>query len=113
MNFAERDRLVRPNDSDRLSYVSVRLKSIGNKSVGLFSRYQLDHVFDEMLDAAGDVRPHYRALVEELIDATPDDLRRRQGEADRAFLTQGITFTVYGDGQGTERIFPFDLLPRI
>ncbi|HVQ15883.1 MAG TPA: circularly permuted type 2 ATP-grasp protein, partial [Vicinamibacterales bacterium] len=34
-------------------------------------------------------------------------------EADRAFLTQGITFTVYGDDQGTERIFPFDLLPRI
>ena len=42
-----------------------------------------------------------------------DELRRRQIEADRAFLTQGITFTVYGDEQGTERIFPFDLLPRI
>ena len=39
--------------------------------------------------------------------------RLRQVEADRAFLTQGITFTVYGDEQGTERIFPFDLLPRI
>ena len=39
--------------------------------------------------------------------------RQRQVEADRAFLTQGITFTVYGDEQGTERIFPFDLLPRI
>ena len=38
---------------------------------------------------------------------------KRQLEADRAFLTQGITFTVYGDDQGTERIFPFDLLPRI
>jgi uncharacterized circularly permuted ATP-grasp superfamily protein len=37
----------------------------------------------------------------------------RQVEADKAFLTQGITFTVYGDEEGTERIFPFDLLPRI
>jgi len=37
----------------------------------------------------------------------------RQVEADKAFLTQGITFTVYGDEQGTEWIFPFDLLPRI
>jgi uncharacterized circularly permuted ATP-grasp superfamily protein len=34
-------------------------------------------------------------------------------EADKAFLQQGITFTVYGDNQGTERIFPFDLVPRI
>ena len=42
-----------------------------------------------------------------------DELRRRQTDADRAFLAQGITFTVYGDEQGTERIFPFDLLPRI
>ena len=41
------------------------------------------------------------------------DLGQRQMEADRAFLAQGITFTVYGDAQGTERIFPFDLLPRV
>jgi len=55
---------------------------------------------------------HYRPLVEELLDVSPDELRRRQLEADRAFLTQGITFTVYGDEHGIERIFPFDLLPR-
>ena len=52
-------------------------------------------------------------LIEELLVASQDELRKRQLEADRAFLTQGITFTVYGDDQGTERIFPFDLLPRI
>ncbi len=45
--------------------------------------------------------------------ASHADLGQRQMEADKAFLTQGITFTVYGDNQGTERIFPFDLLPRI
>ena len=45
--------------------------------------------------------------------ASHTELGQRQIEADKAFLTQGITFTVYGDDQGTERIFPFDLLPRI
>jgi uncharacterized circularly permuted ATP-grasp superfamily protein len=83
-------------------------------SVGsLFSQYDLDGVFDEMFEAVGRPRPHYHALLEELASVTPEELQRRQLDADRAFLTQGITFTVYGDEQGTERIFPFDLLPRI
>jgi uncharacterized circularly permuted ATP-grasp superfamily protein len=82
-------------------------------SSSLFSQYGLDAAFDEMFDSEWRARPHYKALIEELLVATPEELRRRQLEADRAFLTQGITFTVYGDDQGTERIFPFDLLPRI
>jgi len=79
----------------------------------LFADYALDRAFDEMFDRAARPHPHYRALVDELTGVSPDELRRRQLDADRAFLTQGITFTVYGDEQGTERIFPFDLLPRI
>jgi uncharacterized circularly permuted ATP-grasp superfamily protein len=79
----------------------------------LFANYTVDAAYDEMFDAEWRTRPHYRALIDELLVASPDDLRQRQLEADRAFLTQGITFTVYGDTQGTERIFPFDLLPRI
>ena len=79
----------------------------------LFSQYGLDAAFDEMFDANRRARPHYRPLIEELQVASTEELRQRQLEADRAFLTQGITFTVYGDDQGTERIFPFDLLPRI
>src|SRR5262245_52414077 len=79
----------------------------------LFSQYTLDTAYDEMFDRASRPHPHYRPLVDELLGVSPDELRRRQLEADRAFLTQGITFTVYGDEQGTERIFPFDLLPRI
>jgi uncharacterized circularly permuted ATP-grasp superfamily protein len=82
-------------------------------AAGLFERYELDRAYDEMFDAPGHARPQYQALVDELATVSLDDLRRRQIEADRAFLTQGITFTVYGDEQGTERIFPFDLLPRI
>jgi uncharacterized circularly permuted ATP-grasp superfamily protein len=82
-------------------------------STGLFERYELDRAYDEMFDAPAHARPHYQALLDELATVSLEDLRRLQIEADRAFLTQGITFTVYGDEQGTERIFPFDLLPRI
>src|SRR6188768_1754470 len=66
-----------------------------------------------MFEANWRARPHYGPLIEELLIASQDELRQRQLEADRAFLTQGITFTVYGDDQGTERIFPYDLLPRV
>ncbi len=82
-------------------------------AAGLFAHYDLDRAYDEMFDAPAHARPQYQALLDELATVSLDDLRRRQIEADRAFLTQGITFTVYGDEQGTERIFPFDLLPRI
>ena len=82
-------------------------------SDALFGRYTLDAAYDEMFEAPGRPRAQYRALVEELALVSPEELRRRQVEADRAFLTQGITFTVYGDDEGTERIFPFDLLPRM
>jgi uncharacterized circularly permuted ATP-grasp superfamily protein len=79
----------------------------------LFASYQLDSSFDEMFDADGQPRPSYRALLSRLVDLPIEDMRRRQREADAAFLQQGITFTVYGDKGGTERVFPYDLLPRI
>src|SRR5471032_2628749 len=79
----------------------------------LFTDYILDAAYDEMFESPGLARPHCRALFDELRSASESELSQRQLEADKAFLTQGITFTVYGDDQGTERIFPFDLLPRI
>ena len=79
----------------------------------LFTSYRLNGVYDEMFDPAGQPRPHCRPLFQSLQTAAHAELGQWQTEADRAFLTQGITFTVYGDDQGTERIFPFDLLPRI
>jgi len=79
----------------------------------LFSSYWLDGAYDEMFDRTGQARPQCRALVEDLLAASLPRLRQHQTEADTAFLTQGITFTVYGDEAGTERIFPYDLLPRI
>ena len=79
----------------------------------LFSTYDLDESYDEMFAPAGLARTHCQALFEELRAASTVELSQRQMEADKAFLTQGITFTVYGDNQGTERIFPFDLVPRM
>jgi uncharacterized circularly permuted ATP-grasp superfamily protein len=78
-----------------------------------FARYDLQGAFDEMFTPDGEARDHYRALAARLREIPIPELQRHQQAADRAFLTQGITFTVYGDGQGTERIFPYDLLPRI
>ena len=79
----------------------------------LFDEYSLGPAYDEMFGAAGQPRAHYAALFEQLGMLPANELQRRQQVADRAFLHQGITFTVYGDSRGTERIFPYDLLPRI
>ncbi len=79
----------------------------------LFGSYFLDGAYDEMFDAAGEVRPHYKRLYQRLRELTPRELQQRQAYADLTFLNQGITFTVYGDDEGTERIFPYDLLPRL
>ena len=79
----------------------------------LFGSYELDGAYDEMFDADGQVRPHYAPLYRRLQELTPGLLHERQRYADATFLNQGITFTVYGDTEGTERIFPYDLLPRI
>jgi uncharacterized circularly permuted ATP-grasp superfamily protein len=79
----------------------------------LFGEYPLDRAFDEMREAGGELRPHYRALAETLAGLPQEELQRRKQSADLSFLTQGITFTVYGRDEGTERIFPYDLLPRL
>jgi uncharacterized circularly permuted ATP-grasp superfamily protein len=80
---------------------------------GLFSDYDRGDLFDEVFDDDGEVRPHYRALVERFRGFTSDVLERRERIRDRIFRTQGITFTVYGDEDGLERTFPMDLVPRI
>ena len=78
-----------------------------------FRNYQLDVAWDEMFSPDGTPRPHYQALFELMQQLPADEIRRRKQAADLSFLHQGITFTVYGRDEGTERIFPHDLLPRI
>jgi uncharacterized circularly permuted ATP-grasp superfamily protein len=78
-----------------------------------FETYWLNGSYDEMFEAEGLPRPQYRALYEMLLSLPVEEMRRKKQAADISFLHQGITFTVYGREEGTERIFPHDLLPRI
>ena len=79
----------------------------------LLDNYQTGDFFDEMMDEQGRVRPHYQKLFNSLSKLTPEELNLRLGSVNSAFLKQGVTFTVYHDNQGTERIFPFDVVPRV
>jgi len=78
-----------------------------------FANYDFTPAYDEMFLAKDRPREHSRILHKRLQELPQDELRRRQQAADSAFLNQGITFAVYGRKEGTERIIPFDLVPRI
>jgi uncharacterized circularly permuted ATP-grasp superfamily protein len=78
-----------------------------------FTGYQLDTAYDEMFSLSAFARPAYAELYQRLLETPASVLEERQKAADTSFYHQGITFTVYSDDQGTERIFPYDLLPRI
>jgi uncharacterized circularly permuted ATP-grasp superfamily protein len=69
--------------------------------------------YDEMFAEAGVVRPNYAALHQTVSALTPAELAERQRTLEQSFLLQGITFTVYGAGEATERIIPTDLFPRV
>src|SRR6267154_2012242 len=76
-------------------------------------RYGHDGFFDEMLDSKGNVRGHYSRFRELFQQFTPREFEVKRQSVDIAFLRQGVTFNVYGDAAGAEKVFPFDLLPRI
>jgi Uncharacterized conserved protein len=77
------------------------------------NNYLLDHAYDEMFLDEGELHRHYELLFGHFSSLPADELQRRKQAADLSFLNQGITFTVYGRQEGTEKIFPYDLLPRI
>ena len=70
-------------------------------------------IYDEMRDGDGVVRPHYRSFSDWLERTAADKIIQKREEAERAFHRMGITFAVYGETSGTERLIPFDLVPRI
>ncbi len=74
---------------------------------------QVSTPYNEMIAADGRVRPAYRALDQFLSTQLSADLERKRQEAELMFLNQGITFQVYGDSDGEERLIPFDVVPRI
>ncbi|WP_428330472.1 circularly permuted type 2 ATP-grasp protein [Mucilaginibacter sp.] len=79
-----------------------------------FDKYSpISGVWDEMYGQNADVREHYRKVIEYISRESPDDLNKKEELAKRLFMSQGITFTVYNSGEGIEKIFPFDIIPRI
>jgi len=69
--------------------------------------------YDEVFEADGRPRSHYAPLISIMDSLTPEDVERRERLQKLALMNQGITFTVYGEKEGLERIFPFDFVPRI
>jgi uncharacterized circularly permuted ATP-grasp superfamily protein len=78
-----------------------------------FDGYTTDGFYDELFLADGSPRPEARALVERIEALSDGELARRHQAAERALLRMGITFNVYGEEPSSERIFPFDIIPRI
>ena len=93
--------------------MSMPAQSADHPMPAPFSDYEIAAAYDEMFLARGRPRPHYRNLYTQLLNLPSEELHRSKKEADLAFFNQGITFTVYGRAEGTEQIFPHDLLPRI
>lgn len=69
--------------------------------------------FDEMYTPNGEVRTHYQDFSRWLGMQTPERLQNKRAEADLIFRRVGITFAVYGEESGTERLIPFDIVPRV
>ncbi|WP_020591329.1 circularly permuted type 2 ATP-grasp protein [Kiloniella laminariae] len=78
-----------------------------------FEGYDTQGFYDELIGEDGQPRKEALPLIERINALPCKDLRRRQKAAEHALHQQGITFSVYGDKKGTEKIMPFDILPRI
>ena len=79
----------------------------------MFKAYQRGDYFDEMFGLQSEPLKQYQHIYNKLSAYDSVQLNNKQKEVDQGFLEEGITFTVYGDEAGTEKIFPFDLIPRI
>jgi uncharacterized circularly permuted ATP-grasp superfamily protein len=89
-------------------------QSQGPLTSGLFGSYApLPDTYDEMFDGSGAPRPAFARVAQLLAKMTAEDFARAQQLAETALLQQGVTFSVYGDARGTEKIFPFCLFPRM
>ena len=68
--------------------------------------------YDEMFSGKGAIRPLYRALAQRMTELTPAEFEGRKKTVDLFLRNQGVTFTVYSDKAGIEKVFPFDPIPR-
>ena len=78
-----------------------------------FDSYDPGDFYDELFAGKGKPRPEATPLIDRIHSLSEGELKRRQEAAQIALFKQGVTFSVYGDSEGTERIFPFDIIPRI
>jgi uncharacterized circularly permuted ATP-grasp superfamily protein len=78
-----------------------------------FHSYDTGTFYDELIEASGVPRPGARIVVERIESLRDGEILARQKAAEAAMYNMGITFTVYGGEEGTEKIFPFDIVPRI
>jgi uncharacterized circularly permuted ATP-grasp superfamily protein len=74
--------------------------------------FEHPEIWDEMF-GNGDIRPHYKNFVSSIENLSSEEITRKDEQAKKLFMTQGVTFTVYSSGEGIEKIFPFDVVPRI
>jgi uncharacterized circularly permuted ATP-grasp superfamily protein len=87
---------------------------IDEKRSQLLDGYRtLEGTFDELVDASGKPRPLARTVSNMLAGLTPEEFARCQALADLALVEQGVTFSVYSDQRGTEKVMPFCLVPRV
>ena len=73
----------------------------------------MPNFYDEMYSNAATVRPHYDAFAAWLGQQSPQLIEQKRAEAELNFQRVGITFAVYGDDAGKERLIPFDIIPRV
>src|SRR5690606_38599305 len=79
----------------------------------MLANYDTEEFFDEMFIKAGEPRLGYDYLKNRIESLGQTELRRRSSSAEKALISMGITFTVYGDEEAEERIMPFDVIPRV
>ena len=78
-----------------------------------FDNYETTGFYDEIFEASDKPRPCSKLLIERLKSFSHEEIKKRQRSADAALFNMGVTFTVYEDQAGIEKIFPFDIIPRI
>ena len=79
----------------------------------IFDEYTANPIFWDEMYHNGTPRDHYQFVAEQMSQLDNKALRQKEELASKLFMNQGITFTVYSSNEGIERIFPFDIIPRI
>lgn len=97
----------------QVSETSAKHELVRNRDVH-FDSYAPDETsYDEMFEGPGALRPPYRALAQRMSEFQANEFEARQRLVDLLLRNQGVTFTVYSDTAGIEKVFPFDSIPRL